>query len=365
MYSKDERALIWLNNFSTINIKKKHLLLELFTSPSEMFEYFLDEKDTIMQLLGENLYNQMAMLHENSFVDKIINDLAVKNVKVLTLVSDNYPTVLIDELTDAPICLYCLGNTELLGTRSIAIVGTRRITRYGKDVTEKFSRELSLNGFTIISGMARGVDTVAHKECLKNDGKTIAVLGSGINIIYPKENKDLYAEILEKGLIISEFPLGTEPLAFNFPQRNRIISALADAVLVTEAGLKSGSIITANIALDLGKDIFAVPANIFSEQSFGTNQLIKDSNNVMMTTCTNDILSHFNIRERKVVEDAIQLDFLQQAIVNELENGKMHFEEILSKTNMDISALFVSLQGLSNANVIRQLPGNFYELQPK
>lgn len=365
MYSNDERALIWLNNFNNIAVKKKLLLLDMFMSPSEMFENFKEEKDNIIPLLGENMYSQMAMLREDSYVDKIINDLNLKKVKVLTLASDSYPNKLRDQLVDMPICLYCLGNIELLDTTSIAIVGTRRVTRYGKDVTEKFSRELTLNGFTIVSGMARGVDTIAHKECLNNESKTIAVLGSGIDVVYPKENKDLYADIAEKGLIISEFPLGTEPLAFNFPQRNRIISALADAVLVTEAGLKSGSIITANMALDLGKDIFAIPGSIFSEQSLGTNQLIKDSNNVMMTTCTNDILTHFNICEREFVVDSIQLDFVQQSIVNELEKGKMHFEEILSKTRLDISALFVSLQGLVNAKVIRQLPGNFYELQPK
>ncbi len=212
--------------------------------------------------------------------------------------------------------------------------------------------------------MARGADTVAHTECLLNEGKTVAVLGCGIDVVYPKENKDLYNEIAKNGLIISEFPLGTEPYSYNFPQRNRIISALADGVLVTEAGEKSGTIITANLALDIGKELYAVPGSIFSEQSIGTNNLIKSYDNVFMVTNVNDILKQFNIKERDMVKDAIQLDFLQQCVVDELSKGRLHIEEIITKTNMEIGSLFAILQGLISARIIRQLPGNFYELQP-
>ena len=212
--------------------------------------------------------------------------------------------------------------------------------------------------------MARGADTVAHTECLLNEGKTVAVLGCGIDVVYPKENKDLYNEIAKNGLIISEFPLGTEPYSYNFPQRNRIISALADGVLVTEAGEKSGTIITANLALDMGKELYAVPGSIFSEQSIGTNNLIKSYDNVFMVTNVNDILKQFNIKERDMVKDAIQLDFLQQCVVDELSKGRLHIEEIITKTNMEIGSLFAVLQGLISARIIRQLPGNFYELQP-
>lgn len=365
MYNQDEKALIWLNNFNNISTKKKLLILDLFMSPSEMYTSFKSSRDDIIQIIDEKVYNQLALLCEDSYVEKLVSDLSLKNVKVLTLASDNYPNKLKDDLLDPPICLYYKGNIELMDKLCIAIVGARKITRYGKDVTEKFSRELALNGFCIVSGLARGADTTAHTECLANDGNTIAVLGCGIDVVYPKENKDLYMDIAEKGLILSEFPLGTEPLSYNFPQRNRIISALSDAVLVTEASEKSGSIITANIALEMGKEIYAVPGNIFSEQSKGTNDLIKNCSNVVMATNVNDILKQFNMKEREIIVDAIQLDFLQQSIVNELSGGKLHLEELLGKTNVEISSLFVSLQGLMNAKVIRQLPGNFYELQPK
>ena len=364
MYNDNERALIWLNNFVNISTKKKLALLDLFDSPYEMFEEFLNYSEEITNIVGINNYKLMSQNINELYVDNLINSLMIKNVSVITKESADYPDKLLDALTDPPIVLYYKGDKSLLKNPCIAIVGARKITRYGKDVTEKFSRELTLNGFCIISGLARGVDTVAHSECIANEGKTIAVLGSGIDVIYPKENKELYKAIENNGLILSEYPLGVEPLPYNFPQRNRIISGLADGVLITEAGEKSGSIITANLALDMGKEIYAVPGSIYSEQSQGTNNLIKTSNNVMRTTCVNDILKHFNIKERSIVTDSIQLDFVQQSIVNELAGGMLHIEEIINRTNLDIGSLFAILQGLKNAKIIRQLPGNYYELQP-
>lgn len=363
MYNNDERACIWLDSFN-ISTKKKISLLNLFNSAEELLSEFKNCRDDILEIIDIQIYNQMAILIDDNYIDKLINSLMIKNVKVLTIASEIYPHKLSDNLVDPPIVLYYKGNIELLDTLSIAIVGARRLTRYGKDVTEKFSRELSLNGFCIISGLARGADTVAHTECLLNEGKTVAVLGCGIDVVYPKENKDLYNEIAKNGLIISEFPLGTEPYSYNFPQRNRIISALADGVLVTEAGEKSGTIITANLALDMGKELYAVPGSIFSEQSIGTNNLIKSYDSVFMVTNVNDILKQFNIKERDMVKDAIQLDFLQQCVVDELSKGRLHIEEIITKTNMEIGSLFAVLQGLISARIIRQLPGNFYELQP-
>lgn len=365
MYNNDEKALLWLNSFAGLSVKKKLLLLDLFMSPSEMFYEFKSLKDDILQIIDQKTYNQMAMLLEDSYTDKLINDLTVKKIKAVTIASADYPKKLKQSLDDPPIVLYYKGNLELVDTLMVAIVGARKVTRYGKDVTEKFSKELTLHGFTILSGLARGVDTIAHSECLANDGNTIAVLGCGIDVIYPKENKDLYEDIARKGLVLSEYPIGTEPYHYNFPQRNRIISALSDGVLVTEAGAKSGSIITANCALNIGKEVYAVPGNIFSEQSQGTNELIKN-NNAAMILNINDILCQFNIQERKAACDPIQLDFVQQSIVNELAmEGKVHLQDLLSRTNMEISSLFIVLQGLINAKVIRQLPGNFYELQPK
>ncbi len=364
MYNNDERALIWLNSFNISTIKKNYLINN-FISPYEMIEDFEDCKDIICNVIGERNYSIMKNVCNTEYIDKLISDIDAKNVSVITNCSDDYPVLLSDVLDDdAPIVLYYLGDISLIKTQCFAVVGARRITRYGRDVTEKFTRDLTTSGFTIISGMARGVDSVAHTECLNFEGKTIAVLGSGIDVVYPKENRDLYCRIATTGLIISEFPLGTEPLPYNFPQRNRIITALSCGVLVTEAGMKSGSRISANLAIDQGKELFVVPGSIFSEQCKGCNHLIKSNDNCVMVTGINDILEKYDIKKRQEIVHAIQLDFVEQAIVLELEQGKMHFEEILSKSNLEVGVLLTTLMSLEVSKVIRKIPGNFYELQP-
>lgn len=190
-----------------------------------------------------------------------------------------------------PIKLYALGNIDILNQKGLAIVGSRKATGYGIKVALKISRELSEKGLHIISGLAKGIDTYAHIGNImsNNLGKTIAVLGSGIDIIYPKENRNLAIEIIKKGgCIISEYPIGNKVQPKNFPERNRIISGLSNGVIVIEASEKSGALITADFALEQGKEVFAVPGNIFNENSIGTNLLIKQGANVV--TDVKDIL---------------------------------------------------------------------------
>ena len=183
--------------------------------------------------------------------------------------------------------MYVLGNKKILNNKGIAIVGTRDCTKYGKNISFKFSKELTQKGFNIISGLALGIDM----ENSKSIGKTIAVLGCGIDELYPKQNKILAKQILKTGgCIISEYPNGTKPNKANFPQRNRIISGLAESIIVVEAGERSGAIITANLALEQGKEIFAVPGDITKKQSIGTNKLIKDG--AFLITEVNDILNN-------------------------------------------------------------------------
>ena len=173
--------------------------------------------------------------------------------------------------------LYCLGNLNLLNCKSIAIIGSRNYSNYGKRAAKEFSYNLAKEGICIISGMARGIDSFAHEAAVNAKGKTIAVLGSGLDVIYPKENKTLYEDIIRNnGLIISEFPLGTPPIKQNFPARNRIISGLSDGVLVIEARKNSGTNITVDFALEQGRDVFVIPGNIYSKTCDGTNFLIKE-----------------------------------------------------------------------------------------
>lgn len=211
-------------------------------------------------------------------------------IEEISIESEEYPEQL-REIYDAPLKLYVLGNKEILKQSGIAIVGSRNATEYGKKVALQFSKDLSRKGINIISGLALGIDTSAHLGTLNSNsiGKTIAVLGGGLDEIYPKQNVELAKQIIKNGgCIISEYPLETKPEKLHFPQRNRIISGLSKGVLIVEASEKSGSLITADFALEQGRDVFAVPGNISSSTSFGTNNLIKQG--AKLVTSYEDIL---------------------------------------------------------------------------
>lgn len=211
-------------------------------------------------------------------------------IEEISIESKEYPEQL-REIYDAPLKLYVLGNKEILNQTGVAIVGSRNATEYGKRVALQFSKDLSKNGINIISGLALGIDTCAHIGTLHSDniGKTIAVLGSGLDEIYPKQNISLARKIIQiGGCLISEYPLGTKPEKIHFPQRNRIISGLSKGVLVVAASEKSGSLITADFALEQGREVFAVPGNISNFTSVGTNNLIKQG--AKLATSFEDIL---------------------------------------------------------------------------
>ena len=212
------------------------------------------------------------------------------NIIKLTPNDKHYPIAL-KQIYDPPKELYCLGDIRLLNEPSISIVGAREATEYGKRIAKKLASDLSRRGVTIVSGLAKGIDSCAHEGSYNNLGKTIAVLGCGLDIIYPKENEELYKNIIKNGgLIISEFPLGTKPEKDNFPKRNRIISGISNGVVVVEAKERSGALITVDCALEQGKNVFAVPGNINSIYSEGTNNLIKEG--AIPITSYKDVLSH-------------------------------------------------------------------------
>ena len=213
----------------------------------------------------------------------------MNEIKKISIENEEYPKLL-KQIYDPPKTLYIMGNEKLLNSLCIAIVGCRDVTEYGKKAATYFSYNLAKNDITIVSGLAKGVDSFSHIGALEAKGKTIAVIGSGLDIIYPKENLNLVNRIIKQdGAIISEYPLGTKPDRWHFPARNRIISGLSKAVLVVEAKEKSGSLITADFAIEQGREVFAIPGNINSLNSMGTNKLIKDG--AMPVLNFNDILS--------------------------------------------------------------------------
>ena len=266
---------VWLSNINISN-KRKIELLKKFRTAKKIWN--LDKKSLEKLDLKESEINNILENEEKRNLEKYVNYMVKHNILLVSCFSEKYPDSL-KFIDNRPVFLYIRGNIENLYEDCIAIVGSRNASIYGRNVARKIAKELADRNINIVSGLAAGIDKFAHLGALESKtGKTIAVLGTGIsdNEIYPFENKKVFENILEnKGTIISEFKLGTKPLKYNFPLRNRIISGLSKKLIVVEAAKNSGSLITADFALEQGKDIYAVPGNITSENSVGTNELIK------------------------------------------------------------------------------------------
>jgi DNA processing protein len=300
--------------------------------------------------------------------------LSKNDINIITYQDELYPVKLMN-IYDRPPFLYVRGNLNKDDT-NIAIVGSRLASTYGKYTTERISRELALKGLTIVSGMARGIDSVAHRGALTAHGRTIAVLGSGLDVIYPPENKKLYADIIQNGAVISEFPLGTPPRSANFPTRNRIISGMSYGVVIVEAGEKSGSLITARLALEQGREVFAVPGSIDAAGSRGTNKLIKQGAKLIENTddILEEILPQF---ERTIVlkphsianSEAIAaksseiFSAVDQKIIDFISGSRVHIDDLISSTGLSSADILSALTTLELKGMVRQYPGKFFSLK--
>ena len=376
VYSENERALIFLSLFDIMPQKQKEFL-SLFNEPKEILENFYEREEEINKLFSKGMKNQsiieefskkyhktvfeMKKAIDENLLDSYIKNLNKMNIFALTPVSENYPKKLLD-LEFPPQVLFCLGDISLLETDSIGVVGSRRITQYGKIITEKFCKGLVENGFTIVSGLAEGVDSVAHKTALENGGKTIAVLGGGFEHIFPTSNTELARRIAKEGLLITEYRPSFQPALYTFPVRNRIIAGLSKGILITEAGEKSGSLHTKEYALELGREIFAVPGNVNSPMSKGTNRLIRSAQGACVLSYE-DIVCVFkeNVVESKPVEFS-QFSLEDQIILKSLETGEKSIEELISLTSFPIYKLNSMLTMLEIRGAVKQLPGNTYIL---
>ena len=280
MNNNDIKYWIWLSRLKNIKCTQKEILLNKFKTPEKIWE--LNEKTLLdIEGLNKNCSNEILNQQYRNNLEKYEKYIQDNNIKLITIFDEQYPKKL-KNIYDKPIILYAKGNLELLKQDSIAIVGSRKCSEYGKQVAKKFGIDLAKQNKCIISGLAKGIDTFAHMGALEAGGNTIAVLGSGLDNIYPYENKNLCERILKNnGLIITEYLIGTKPDKLNFPERNRIISALSDGILVVEAQEKSGALITVDFGLEHGKDIFAIPGNITSISSKGTNKLIQQGANLV------------------------------------------------------------------------------------
>lgn len=368
---------VWLGNLPGIFSNKITALMEHFESIEEIYKA-ADYKNIPGISRGDALIlGSKDLSHAKEIIEKI-NKLGAY---ILTYDDIDYPDEL-RKIDSPPYVLYLKGE-KLSWDRlfAIGVVGTRRCTAYGAKAADNLCFDLAARGITIVSGMARGIDSAAARAALRAGGKTIAVLGSGIDVIYPPENRELMEEIEKSGTVMTEYPPGSQPMAHHFPERNRIISGLSKGVLVIEAPLKSGALITANYALEAGRDLFAVPGEIFKDNSKGTNLLIKQGARIVSSAM--DIIEEYpadieklvpaeekpeepvnNIRRITIDDEKYQaLDKKEQNVISLLIEKNMHIDDISVHTGIDIGELNAMLPMLEMLGLIRKLPGDNYKLE--
>jgi len=283
---KDIEYWIWLSRIEGLNPKFSNDLLEKYNNPKTIWNKTREE--LLEDGIKEKNINEITNSNYRKNLDKYLKYMNQNNIEIITIKDKYYPDKL-KVIYDPPVVLYVKGNKKILNEISVAIVGCRSCTTYGQNISKKLAYNLSLNNINVISGLARGIDSFAHKGSLVAKGKTIAVVGCGLDRVYPEENTGLFNEIIKNnGVIVSEYIVGTKPIAKNFPRRNRIISSLSNGVIVVEAREKSGALITVDFALEQGKNIYAIPGNIDNPNAYGTNNLIKQGAKVL--TSIQDIL---------------------------------------------------------------------------
>lgn len=286
--------------------------------------------------------------------------------RIITFWDDEYPDLL-KRIYDPPCHLFIKGSFKKEDKYSIAIVGTRNPSTYGITITEKFTQELARLGITIVSGLARGVDSVAHSSALKVGGRTIGVIGSGIDVIYPPENKNLYSRIAQNGGVVSEYGMGTKPDAGNFPRRNRIVSGMTLGTIIIETGIDGGAMITANTALDQNRDVFAVPGLITEIRALGCNTLIRDGRAKLITS-VDDVLSELSTKLKPLLREVpknekknnICLSLFEKKIYDTLNDEPIHIDLLAERSEMTTSDALVNLLSLEFKGLVRQLPGKMF-----
>lgn len=370
---------IALNMVRGIGPRLASQLIRKFGHPSNVFSASRQALESL-GLKPETIRD----LHDGELperADAELERLAPLGVEVLTLGDDDYPPLL-REIPDPPLVLYVRGlrdaAREALAAPCLAIVGSRRSSSYGINAAGSLARELAGSRLTIVSGLARGIDAAAHRGALEAGGRTLAVVGTGLDLTYPREHRELANQIAATGAIISEFPLGTPPLPQNFPYRNRILSGLCFGVLIVEAAEHSGSLITARMATEQGRDVYAVPGNITSQTSFGPNYLIKDG--AKLIQCGRDVLEELppDLRTRldgaesttdspvratplQQSLDAVVLSAAEQAVLELLSyDAPAHIDQLLIASGLSTPEMMNALLGLEMKDRITQLPGKSF-----
>ena len=300
--------------------------------------------------------------------EKEVDALRKVGGKLVNWKEPEYPQALL-QIYDPPVMLYVRGDTGILNSPSLSIVGTRRPTVYGSQMAERMGKDLAARGLTIVSGLARGIDAIAHQGALAVGGRAIGVLGTGIDVCYPKENKKLYEKVLERGAIVSEFPVGSHPAPENFPVRNRIIAGMPLGVIIVEGKQYSGSLITARLAMEFGREVFGVPGNVTQEVSFAPNLLIKQG--AKLVTNAEDVIEELPtpVRAALVKAEAVESEQRNLLLVDGLSDVQRklyellsaeesrHIDDIVDTSGLNSSEVLATLFDLEMKGIVRQLPG--------
>ncbi len=339
-------------------------LLDRFETPGRVFQA---SKQALMAVDGvsDRLADDILSGPPAAAVSRELSRIQKSGCRIVTFSDEEYPPLL-KETPDPPPYFYVKGQMGSC-TQCIAMVGSRKATRYGISMAGKLSADLAEAGFTVVSGMARGIDTAAHEGALSVQGETIAVLGSGLSVIYPRENRQLAARISESGAVISEFPLEEAPNAYNFPKRNRIIAGMSLGTVVVEAASRSGSLITARLSGEQGREVFAVPGNINSKTSTGAHNLLKQGAKLVETA--QDIIEEFpflflksdmNRGNDHTVKPVQNLTGEESRVYELLEPYPVHIDELSRRLEMDAGRLSGILMALEIKGLVSQTPGKYF-----
>lgn len=360
--------LILLNTVDSLGFRKLEKLLAVFQSTPRILKA---KKSELLEVEGidEKLAEKISALDKEK-LSRELSSMKKSGVKAVSIFDDSYPENL-KTIYSPPIILYIKGDVAPRDADSIAIVGTRQPSHYGLSICERLSYQLASMGITVVSGMARGIDTMAHRGALEA-GRTIAVLGSGLDCIYPAENKELAEEISEKGAVVSEFPMNTPPHRFNFPRRNRVICGLSLGVLIVEASVRSGSLITADFALDENRELFAVPGQAGAVRSEGSNNLIKQG--AKLVEDVEDIVLEIERKlkyktaaggkKTKPASDSdVMLNAEEKKIKEFLSYEPLYIDELAKKSNMNLGRINSLLLSLELKKIVKELPGKNFILR--
>ena len=366
-FENDLKTIYFLKQIPNIGNVRILNILKAFPNLEEIFKAKKSEfsgVEGITKAIAESIIqarNDLSVF-ERKF-DLLIDKCERKNIKIITIKNEEYPKNL-KKIFNAPVILFYKGELNPIDEYSIGVVGTRYNSEYGKNACVKIVEELANKRIPIISGLAKGIDCIAHNTALENGALTYAILGCGVDVIYPAENRKVYEAIESKGAIISEYEPGAKPDKGNFPDRNRIISGISLGVLVVETGLKGGSLLTTGYALDQNREVFAVPCSIFQKKFEGTNDMIKKGA-AKLTSSAEDILDELDFRLKdylseedfKPTEKILALNFCEKALYDVLTDEPIYIDEISEKSQLSISDCLVYLLSLEFKSLIRQLPG--------